>query len=103
MTDNKKISENLKVIVEMTQNGASPPLDQYWDEIVEILSQDIERTSEILLACEPRDIWLMGGYFEDVSARLQSEAFIDLLNELQLKHPEIDIKQDIQWAIEALD
>ncbi|GMK39884.1 hypothetical protein PCCS19_29390 [Paenibacillus sp. CCS19] len=43
----------------------------------------------------------MGGYFEDVSERLQSHAFIDLLRELQQQYSEIDMEQDIQWAIDA--
>lgn len=87
----------------MSQNGASPPLDQYWNEIVDELSRDLDDTREYLLECEPDDIATMSGYFEDVAYNLQDSAFIDLLNELQAMYPDIDIKNQIQWAIDALD
>jgi hypothetical protein len=101
--DSELISNNLKIIEMMSQDGASPPLDQYWDPIIEVLSKDMGITEELLMKCNSHEINLMGGYFEDVSYRLQSQAFIDLLHQLQLKHPDIDMEQDIQWAIDALD
>ncbi|RXZ81515.1 hypothetical protein EBB07_14405 [Paenibacillaceae bacterium] len=103
MINKEKISSNLRTIEAMTQNGASPPLDQYWNEIVHELSEDLKGTREYLLSCNPDDIELMSGYFEDVAYKLQDESFIDLLNELQTLHPDIDIKNQIQWAIDALD
>jgi len=103
MTDKEKITYNLQVIESMTQNGASPPLDEYWDEIVDLLGQDINKTRELMLNLSSNEIWLMGGYFEDIAYKLQDQTFIELLNELQEKYFELDMKQDIQWAIDALD
>jgi len=103
VTDNEIVTYNLEIIDMMTQDGASPPLDEYWGEIIDVLSQDVDKTKELLLKCTPDEINRMGGYFEDVSERLQSQEFIDLLRELQKKYPEIDIKMDIQWAIDALE
>jgi hypothetical protein len=103
VTGNEIITTNLQIIDMMTQNGASPPLDEYWGEIVEVLSQDFDTTKELLLKCTPTEVNRMGGYFEDVSERLQSQEFIDLLRELQHKYPDIDMEMDIQWAIDALD
>ncbi|MWC30605.1 hypothetical protein [Paenibacillus sp. MMS18-CY102] len=103
MTGNEKISYHLDIINKMAPNGASPPLDTYWGEIVDVLSHDIGQTRELLMKCTPNEIDRMGGYFENVSEKLQSYKFIDLLRELQKKYPEIDIELDIQWAIDALD
>lgn len=97
------ITRNLNYIEVMTEDGASPPLDEYWGEIVDLLSQDIGKTRDLLMACTAHEIWLMSGYFEDVSERLQDQAFIDLLRELQQRHPNIDVKKGIQWAIDALE
>ena len=102
MTGNEIITSNLEIIEIMTQNGASPPLDEYWGKIVDVLSQDFGKTKELLLKCTADEINRMGGYFEDVSERLQSQEFIDLLRELQQKYPEIDLQRDIQWAIDAM-
>jgi len=103
VTGNEIITYNLEIIDMMTQNGASPPLDDYWGKIVDVLSQDFGKTKELLLKCTPDEINRMGGYFEDVSERLQSHEFIDLLRELQQMYPEIDMEMDIQWAIDALE
>lgn len=99
----EKISYNLKVIDAMTQDGASPPLDEYWDEIVSLLSQDLAQTKELLFSLEADEVERMSGYFEDIAANLQDEAFIDLLKELELKHPGIDIRMGIEWAVDALE
>ena len=48
MIDKDKIFQNLDFIESMNQFGASLNLDEYWDEIVEILSKDIEATRNFL-------------------------------------------------------
>ncbi|MDU1114621.1 MAG: hypothetical protein E7J99_12980 [Clostridium butyricum] len=103
MIDKNKIFNNLKYIESMNQHGASPNLDEYWDEIVKMLSEDLEKTKQFLNDCTEHQIWFMAGYFEDISYKLQSEEFITFLKELQKKHPNIDIKQDIEWAEDALE
>ncbi|WP_138751862.1 hypothetical protein [Paenibacillus sinopodophylli] len=102
MSGNELITKNLEIIEMMTQDGASPPLDEYWEPIVDVLSKDIGTTKDLLLNCTTHEIWLMGGYFEDVSYNLQSQEFIDFLRELQQKYPQIDIEKGIQWAIDAI-
>lgn len=102
MIDKKKISANIKIIESMNQNGASPNLGEYWDEIVSMLSEDLNQTKEYLSNCEEHEIWFMGGYFEDISYNFQSKEFIDFLQILQEKHPDIDMTQDIEWAVDAI-
>ena len=48
MIGKDKIFQNLDFIESMNQFGASSNLDEYWDEIVEILSKDIEATRNFL-------------------------------------------------------
>lgn len=103
MIDKNKISCDLKYIEAMTQNGASPNLDEYWNEIVNMLSQNLNETKEYLSNCDEHEIWLMSGYFEDISYNFQDEKFVDFLCKWQEDHPNVDIKQDIQWAKDALN
>ncbi|MGO4543238.1 hypothetical protein AB4Z29_00360 [Paenibacillus sp. 2TAB23] len=101
MKDFEIISYNMEII-EMLSNEGSAPLDDYWQPIINVLSQDIGKTKELLLKCTSNQINLMSGYFEDVSYNLQSQEFIDFLRELQQKYPQIDIEKGIQWAVDAI-
>lgn len=103
MAEKDIIVKNLQIIDTFTQEGASPPLDEYWDQIVSLLSQDLNLTRELLFSLKAGEIERMSGYFEDVAANLQDVAFIDLLKELEQKHLGIDISRGIQWATDAID
>jgi hypothetical protein len=88
----------------MNQHGASPNLDEYWDEIVAMLSENIEETRKFLNnECNEYQIEYMAGYYEDIAYNFQSHEFINILERLQNKYPNIDIKQDIQWAKDAMN
>lgn len=100
--DVKKIEANLKHIETMTQKGSVAPLERYWDEIVDILSDNLEETKKFLNTCDKNTIWLIASCFEDISANFQSKDFIAFLHQLQKDHPTIDIREDIEWAEEAL-
>jgi len=103
MIDKKKIKYNIDMIDAFTRNGASPNLEEYWDVIVNELSQNIDDTKEYLNKCSKDEIEFISGYFEDVSYNLKSKDFIDFLKGLQKKHPSIDIKQDVEWAENAIE
>jgi hypothetical protein len=104
MIDKNKIFSNLEYIESMNQHGAAPDLDEYWDEIVDMLSEDIEETRNFLKEeCNEHQIWYMSGYYEDISYKFQSHEFINILEELQKKYPNIDIEHDIQCAKDAIE
>ncbi|MBW6408981.1 hypothetical protein [Clostridium weizhouense] len=103
MIDENKIFSNLEYIEAMNQHGASPNLDEYWNEIVNMLSEDLKKTKEFFNKCTEHQIWYMAGYFEDISYNFKSDEFIKILEELEKKYPNIDIKQDIQWAKDAIE
>ncbi|UDN60571.1 hypothetical protein [Clostridioides sp. ES-W-0016-02] len=103
MIDKNKIYNNIDYIESMTQNGASPNLDEYWDEIVDILSKDLKETEEFLLnECDECSIWFISGYFEDISYNFQNKSFIEVLKKLEKKYPNSDLKNDIHWAEQAI-
>lgn len=103
MIDKNKIYNNIDYIESMTQNGASPNLDEYWDEIVDILSKDLKETEEFLLnECDEHSTWFISGYFEDISYNFQNESFIEVLTKLEKKYPNADLKDDIHWAEQAI-
>ena len=104
MIGKDKIFQNLDFIESMNQFGASPNLDEYWDEIVGILSKDIEATRNFLNNdCNEYQIRHIGSYFEDISYKLKSYDFISILEELQKKYPDIDMREYIKWVKYAIE
>lgn len=102
MIDQKKIIDNLKEIEKLAKKGDSPQLDELWEEIVEMFGENLEKTMSYFSECKENEILVLADFFEDISCELQSKAFISLLREIQVKFPDLDIDQDIQWAKEAI-
>lgn len=102
MIDEKKIQKNIDYIKIMNCDGASPPLDEYWDEIIRILSQNMNETIEYLNSCDDEILGLITPWFEDIAFEFQNLSFIDELKKIQEKHPSIDMIADIEYAREAI-
>ncbi|MCT4686074.1 hypothetical protein [Vallitalea sp.] len=102
MIDKKIISKNITIIEQMTQNGASPSLDDYFDEIVDILSRNIDETMDYLDNCKKQELEWISPYFEDMAYNFQSKDFIMFLEELEKKHQDIDMKIDIESARDSI-
>lgn len=103
MIDKKRIDYLINTIQGLTQFGASPGLDEYWNEIVNSLSQDINETEKYFNECNENQIVTIAGYFEDISYNLQDKKFINILEKIQEKFSGIDLGKDIQWAKDAIE
>lgn len=103
MIDKEKIKYSIDMIKAFTHDGASPNLDEYWDVIVNELSESLDDTKEYLNKCNKDEIEFISGYFEDVSYNLQSKEFIAFLKELQKRHPNIRMNKEIQWAEDVIE
>ena len=102
--DKNKIFKNLDYIESMNQHGASPNLDVYWEEIVEMLSENIEATRKFLNDdCSEQQIFYIGGCFEEVFYKLQNYEFISIIQQLQKKYPNIDMSEYIKWTKYAIE
>ncbi|CAL8895795.1 hypothetical protein ACQKEX_16760 [Bacillus pumilus] len=73
-------------------------IQKSWDEIIEILGKNEERTLEYLDRCSKEDLYWISEVFEDISEVLQSKELIKCLRKLDEKYPELEMTQDIDLA-----
>ncbi|MBU8639510.1 hypothetical protein [Bacillus pumilus] len=73
-------------------------IQKSWDEIIEILGENEERTLEYLDCCSKEDLYWISEVFEDISEVLQSKELIKCLRKLDEKYPELEMTQDIDLA-----
>ena len=75
----------------------------YWNACVKLLSVDLEKTKWVLDRVGPENLcWISEG-LADISEKLQSWEFIDYLEQLQDQYPDVDMKQEIQYAAEWIE
>ncbi|WP_088809392.1 MULTISPECIES: hypothetical protein [unclassified Listeria] len=80
-----------------------PRINEIWDELTQIFSEDEKTTIEYLNNCSESQLKWISEVFEDISENLQSEDLIDTLEKLQKKFPNLDLEMDISYAKEALN
>ncbi|MBC1921232.1 hypothetical protein [Listeria grayi] len=80
-----------------------PKTNEIWDELTQVFSEDEKETIEYLNNCPENQLEWISEVFEDISESLQSEDFIDTLEKLQKKFPNLDLEMDISYAKEALN
>lgn len=76
---------------------------EWWDVLPKIFAKDIDRTIEYLRNCNEEDLAVLAEQFEDIAAESQSKKFITFIEDLQIKYPNIDMKQDIEWAKQVIE
>lgn len=102
MIDKNKISEMISLRNFHATCGGDAQ-DEWWTEVPDMLSKNIEETKEFFNTCRKEDLEVLTELFEGISKRLKSQEFIKFIEELQVKHPDIDMKQDIEWAKYAIE
>lgn len=75
-----------------------PTIEKYWSELTDILSKDSIETIEFFDTCLEEDILYLSEVFEDVAYNLQDKLFIECLERLLLKYPNISIADSIKTA-----
>lgn len=97
-------SEKVKVLIEERIKLLSddPKIGEIWNDLTQIFSKNEQATIEYLNNCSESQIEWISEVFEDISENLQSEEFIDTLEKLQKKFPNLDLEIDISYAKEAL-
>jgi hypothetical protein len=101
MIDENKIQDLVKKRSELSPDD-DPSIEEYWREISEILSVDVNETIDFLDKCNVEEIYWISEVFDDISAIFQSQSFIDFIELLQKKYPLIDLSIDIECAKKAL-
>ncbi|CDG02106.1 Hypothetical Uncharacterized protein [Clostridium chauvoei JF4335] len=76
---------------------------EWWDELPIIFSKDIKETIKYFDNFKEEDIYILTEIFEDIAKKSQSKDFIRFIEKLEKQYPNIDMKQEIQWAKYAIE
>jgi len=80
-----------------------PGISKCWDELTAVLSANEAATIEFLRTLEDKNaLNQISSVFHDVAARLHSQAFIDCLEALVLKFPDLVLRHMVDWARDAM-
>ena len=79
-----------------------PALIELWDRLTGIFIQDEDETIAYLKNCSKENVKWISEIFEDISLALQSTKFIDCIEELSEKYPDLDLYYDILFAKSSL-
>lgn len=80
-----------------------PAIQTIWNEMVDILKENEQRAISFLNQSDEEELYWMSEIFEDLSSEFQNRAFIDCLLQLQKKYPDLDMEQDIEYAIQSIE
>jgi hypothetical protein len=73
-------------------------MEKYWNKVTEFLSLNEDTTIKYLEDCDADNLYWISEVFEDISANLKSQNFIDCLRELDKKFPGLEMAHDIDIA-----
>lgn len=80
-----------------------PAIQFIWHDLVNLLKSNEESAIAFLGQSKETELYWLCEIFEDLSAEFQSQAFIHCLLELQKKYPDLDMEQDIEYAIQSIE
>ena len=79
-----------------------PRVVKKWNELTQIFIQNEESTIAYLNSCCKENVDWISEIFEDISEQLQSSRFIECIEQLAIKYPDLNLEQDILNAKEVL-
>ena len=79
-----------------------PKVEEYWEELTEVLVRDESETIDFLNECSEEDISWISEVFEDISEQLNSIVFIKALEKIEKKYPNLDLHDFIEDAKDML-
>ena len=101
MIDDKEID---KIIEERKKmHPDDPRIVEKWNELTQIFIQNEESTIAYLNSCCKENIDWISEIFEDISEQLQSSRFIECIEKIAIKYPDLNLEQDIIYAKEVLE
>ncbi|WP_366290593.1 hypothetical protein [Paenibacillus sp. AN1007] len=80
-----------------------PAIQLMWHDLVNLLKSNEESAIAFLEQSKETELYWLCEILEDLSAKFQSQAFIHCLLELQKKYPDLDMEQDIEYAIQSIE
>ena len=81
-----------------TLHPDDPRIEECWKMLTKELVTEEEATIKFISNCDEHDIYWLSEIFEDISAVLQSQEFVQTLRDVQTKYPKLDLQADIMYA-----
>lgn len=78
-------------------------ISEKWEELTQIFARNEKETIEYLNNCSKEKIYWISEVFDDISEQLQSAGFIECIEQLAIKYPDLDLEVDIMYAKKALE
>ena len=75
-----------------------PSIEKYWDELIELLSENESETINYLKHCTKNEAEWVSEVFEDIAYNLQSNAYIESLQKINVKYPDLNLANIIEIA-----
>lgn len=91
-----KINEIIKERAKLHMND--PTVEKYWEQLIEILSINEIETIEYLKTCNEEDVGWISEVFEEVAYNLNSNDYIQCLEMLDRKYPNLKLTRTIDIA-----
>ena len=99
----KEILEKRKLIDDEGDHENYFEKENCWNLLTDILGKDEDKTIEVINQLDKTEIYYLSEVFDDISEKLQSVRFIDCIEKLATKYPDVDLERDILDAKEKLD
>jgi hypothetical protein len=104
MIDEKRALEILENRIDIAENGGGgSPLNDWWKEMVGILSQNQQETEKFLEERTSKELFFLSELFEDIAYEFKTTSFIEFLWNLHAKHPEAEMEEQIKEAEEVIE
>jgi len=100
MIDNNLVENIIEERKKMHQDD--PRIIEKWNKLTQIFIQNEESTIMYLNNCKKENIEWISEIFEDISEQLKSLRFIECIEQLSNKYPDLDLEQDILYAKKSL-
>ncbi|MGI2749701.1 hypothetical protein ACRS52_13650 [Bacillus cytotoxicus] len=71
-------------------------IEKYWEQLAELLSEDIEHTIKFLDSASEEEIEWISEVFEDIDYGTKNKEYIDCLKRLTKKFPNSTIKPSVE-------
>lgn len=97
------LKERIRISVE-TQDNWDYGIEQCWQKEIELLSRNMDDTILFLENdCGDEEFLWLSEVFEEVAKRTQNRAFVDCLNRIVLKYPDICREYHIDLIVQYAD
>jgi hypothetical protein len=80
-----------------------PRIYDCWKALVEILVKDEDETIWYISNCDADRIEYISEVFDDISEKLQSIKFIECIEQVAIKYPDINMHYDILYAKKVIE